>query len=195
MDEYIFKQVDFDNPSFWFILEDKLKWLVGGLFLYDPYFKTYELKGNERVLDFGCGGGAGSRSLLKILNKDGHLTSVDISRYWIDKTKKRLAGYDNVTCIEGDIRELDIPDSSFDVISVIHVIHDIAPVERKSVISVISQKLAKRGVVYIREPVRKSHGIAIEELRALFDISGLEEISYKITKSEYIGAFQKRVTL
>jgi len=149
------------------------------------------LKGNEKVLDFGCGGGTGSRSLLKILNKGGHLTCVDVSRYWINVTKKRLAGYDNVTCLEGDIRELDITDSSFDVISIVHVIHDIAPAERQSVVDVITQKLAKQGVLYVREPVRKSHGIAVEELRALFSNAGLAVISYKTTKSEYTAAFRK----
>jgi ubiquinone/menaquinone biosynthesis C-methylase UbiE len=167
---------------------------VGGPLLYGLYFRTYGLKGDEKVLDFGCGGGAGSRSLLKILNKGGHLTCVDLSRYWIDKAKKRLAGYDNVVCLGGDIRKLNLSDSTFDVVSITHVIHDIAPVEGKNIIRIISQKLTKQGVVYIREPVRKSHGIAIEELRALFGSTGLSEINCKTTKSEYMGVFRKGVS-
>ena len=56
-----FKEYDFEHPSTIFVLEDKLKGLLGGPLLYNPYFITFGLKGNERVLDFGCGGGAGSR--------------------------------------------------------------------------------------------------------------------------------------
>lgn len=127
MSDHNFKQYDFEHPSTLFILEDKLKGLLGGHLLYNPYFKTFRLKGNERVLDLGCGGGAGSRCLANLLTKGGHLTCVDVSNYWIEKTRNRLKKYSNVECKSGDIRELDIQDSSFDIISAIHVVHDIAP--------------------------------------------------------------------
>ena len=60
MVNYDFKGYDFEHPSALFILEDKLKGILGRPLLYNPYFKTLGLKGNESVLDFGCGGGAGS---------------------------------------------------------------------------------------------------------------------------------------
>jgi SAM-dependent methyltransferase len=106
-----FKQYDFEHPSILFILEDKLKGLLGGSLLYNPYFKTFGLKGNESVLDFGCGGGVGSQCLANLLDKGGHLTCIDVSRYWIERARKRLDKYSNVECKSGDIRELDIPDS------------------------------------------------------------------------------------
>jgi 2-polyprenyl-3-methyl-5-hydroxy-6-metoxy-1,4-benzoquinol methylase len=189
--DYEFKGYDFENPSTLFILEDKLKGLLGGPLLYNPYFKTFGLKGNESVLDFGCGGGAGSLCLAHLLSKDGHLTCVDVSRHWIEKAKKRLAKYDNVECKSGDIRELDISDSSFDVISTIHVIHDIAPTERQSIVRILSQKLKEGGLLFIREPIKKSHGMPVEEIRALLSDAGLNEIEHKETKSEYIGKYQK----
>ena len=52
-----FQEYDFEHPSILLVLEDKLKGLLGGSLLYNPYFKTFGLKGNERVLDFGCGRG------------------------------------------------------------------------------------------------------------------------------------------
>jgi ubiquinone/menaquinone biosynthesis C-methylase UbiE len=186
-----FKGYDFENPTTLFILEDKLKGLLGGPLLYNPYFKTFGLKGNERVLDFGCGGGAGSRCLANLLNKDGHLTCIDLSGYWIAKARKRLEKYSNVECKSGDIRELDIPDSSFDVISAIHVVHDIAPAERQDTVKTLSQKLKALGLFFIREPVKKSHGMLVEEIRTLLSDAGLNEIEHKETKSEYIGKYQK----
>lgn len=191
MSDYDFKEYDFERPSILFVLEDILKGLIGGPLLYNPYFKTFGLKGNERVLDFGCGGGAGSRCLANLLSKDGHLTCVDVSRHWIAKARKRLGKYSNVECKSGDIGELDISDSSFDVISAIHVIHDIAPQERQDIVKALSRKLKEGGLLFIREPTKKSHGMPVEEIRALLSDAGLKEIKHKETKSEYMGKYQK----
>ena len=191
MNDHNFKEYDFEHPSVLFILEDMLKGSIGGPLLYNPYFKTFGLKGNERVLDFGCGGGAGSRCLDNLLDKGGHLTCVDISRYWIAKARKRLDKYSNVNCMSGDIRELDISDSSFDVISAIHVVHDIAPAERQDIVKTLSQKLRADGLLFIREPVKKSHGMPVEEIRTLLSYAGLNEIEHKETKTEYMGKYQK----
>jgi len=186
-----FRGYDFEHPSVLFILEDKLKGLLGGLLLYNPYFKTFGLKGNESVLDFGCGGGAGSRCLANRLGKDGHLTCIDVSKYWIRKARKRLGKYPNIECKAGDIRELDIPNSSFDVISTIHVIHDIAPTKRQDIVKALSQKLKIGGLFFIREPIKKSHGMPVEKIRALLSGAGLNELEHKETKSDYMGKYQK----
>ena len=86
---------------------------------------------------------------------------------------------------------MDIPDSSFGVISAVHVIHDIPPAERQGTVKTLSQKLKAGGFLFVREPVKKSHGIPIEEIRALLSGAGLKEIKHKGTKSEYMGRYQK----
>ena len=190
---YKFEERDFEHPSILFVLEDMLKGLIGGPLLYYPFFRTFGLRGDEKVLDFGCGGGAGSRCLLKFLNGSARLTCVDTSNFWIEKAMKRLSKYGNVECLAGDIRELDISDSAFDVISIIHVIHDIPPAERQDTVKALSRKLKKDGTVFVREPTRKSHGMAVEEILALFSEAGMKEDGHKATKSEYMGRFQKPV--
>ena len=191
MSDYEFKEYDFEHPSILFVLEDILKGLIGGILLYNPYFKTFGLRGNEKVLDFGCGGGAGSRCLANLLEENGHLTCVDVSLYWIKKARKRLKKYSNVECKSGDIRELDVSDSSFDVISTIHVIHDIAPAAREDVVKTLSRKLKVGGTLFIREPTRQSHGMPVKEIQALMSYAGLKEIEHKETKSEYMGKYEK----
>ena len=186
-----FKQYDFEHPSTLFVLEDKLKGLLGRPLLYNPYFKTFGLKGNERILDFGCGGGAGSRCLANLLSKGGYLTCVDVSSYWIAKARKRLKKYSNVECKSGDIRERDMPDSSFDIISTIHVVHDISPADRQDIVKTLSQKLKAGGLFFIREPVKKSHGMPVEEIRTLLSGAGLKEIGHKVNKSDYMGKYHK----
>jgi len=190
MSDCEFKGYDFEHPSILFILEDKLKGLIGGPLLYNPYFRSFGLKGNENVLDFGCGGGAGSRCLAKLL-KDGHLTCVDTSHYWIEKAGKRLKKYSNVECKSENIRELGISDATFDIISTIHVIHDIPPADRQDIVKTLSQRLKVGGLFFIREPLKKSHGMPAEEIRALLSSVGLKEIEHKESKSEYTARYQK----
>ena len=190
MSDYPFKQVDFEKPSALFILEDLLKSLIGGPLLYKPYIKTFGLTGNENVLDFGCGGGVGSRCFANFLNEKGHLTCVDISNFWIKKASRRLKKYPNVECSVGDIRRLNIPDDSFDVISIFHVIHDIAPEERQDTINALCRKLKGNGTIFIREPIKKTHGMPVAEIRALLTNAGFREAEHEESKSEYRGSFQ-----
>jgi ubiquinone/menaquinone biosynthesis C-methylase UbiE len=191
MEEYQYKRVDFDKPSFLFLLEDRLKGLLGCPLYYGSYFQSFGLKGDEKVLDFGCGGGAGSRCLLKLLNRGGHLTCIDISDFWIERAKRRLRKSMNAECTAGDIRSLDIPDSSFDVITTIHTLHDIEPTERQAIVDALSRKMKSGGVLLIREPTKKSHGMPVEEIRTLMSNAGLRESGHKEIKSEYRGRFEK----
>lgn len=186
-----FKTYDFDHPSVLFRLEDKLKGLLGGPLLYNAYFQTFGLKGNENILDFGCGGGAASKCLVNLLKKEGHITCIDLSGYWIERARKRLGKYSNIECISGDIRTLDIPESSFDVISIIHVVHDINPEDRLDTVNTLSRKLKTGGSLFIKEPVKKPHGLSPEEIKDIFADTGLTEITHDTTKAEYTGKYQK----
>ena len=189
MGNYTYKQIDFDHPPFLFVLEDKPKNILGGPLLYNPYFKTFGLNGSERVLDFGCGGGAGSRCLAKLLNSSGHLTCVDISDYWITRAKHTLKKCTRVECMAGNIRELDILENSFDIISIIHVSHDIPPKDRQSIVDRLSKLLTLEGKIFLREPIKESHGIPIREIQSLLLNSGLTEVTSESGKSEYKGVY------
>jgi ubiquinone/menaquinone biosynthesis C-methylase UbiE len=195
MGDYEWKPIDFDHPSILFILEDMPKGFIGCPLFYNTYYRAFGLKGNEKVLDFGCGGGAGSRCLIRFLGNEAHLTCVDISRFWIDRAKRRLARFSNTTCRAGDIKTMDIPNCSFDVVTTIHTIHDIGPAERQEVIHALSKKLKDGGCFFIREPIKKSHGMPVEEIRSLLTNAGLNEIEHAITKSEYQGTFEKIIEL
>ncbi len=190
MAKYTFKQPDFEHPSFLFRLEDKLKDLLGGLF-YKPFINDFGMEGYENALDFGCGGGVEARFVLKNLRDGGRLTCIDLSDYWIRRAKKRLEKYTNVVCLQGDIRQLDIPDNSFDLIFTIHVIHDIAPADRQSTVNALAQKLKPGRAFFIWEPTKISHGMAVEEIRELLSKAGLQESSFNQTKTAYRGKFIK----
>ena len=191
MSEDTFKTRDFDNPSILFKLEDVLMGLIGGPFYYNPHYKTYGLQGGECVLDFGCGGGAGSQCLIKLIGEKGHLTCIDLSNYRIRKAEERLKKYPNAECIAGDIRNIHVPDSLFDVISVIHVIHDIPPADRQGTVNELLRTLKTGGKLFIWEPTKPSHGMPAEEIRKLLTEAGLDEAECDANDSKYKGKYVK----
>ena len=191
MCKYNFGSRDFDNPSFLFLLEDFLNNLFGGKFNYNSYYGSFGLDGAESILDFGCGGGVGSRVLAKQLGDRGSLTCVDLSGYWVKKAENRLMNYHKVEILQGDIRELAIPDSSFDVINIHNVLHDVVPEIRQGITSRLSDLLKPEGRIFIKERTELSHGMPVEEIRVLFKRSGLIESNFSEDKSCYSGKYIK----
>jgi ubiquinone/menaquinone biosynthesis C-methylase UbiE len=180
---------DFDHPSFWFITEDKLKNLFRSAY-YGKDIQSLDLKGDESVLDFGCGGGTASRYIMDFLTERGHLLGVDTSAYWINIASRRLKKYPNATFKVGDIRTMNLPEGSMNVIMTFHVLHHIEPAERLSVVQELSRLLKEDGRLYIRERIEASHGIPAAELRSLLSRVGLNEVHHALSKSEYRGLFK-----
>ncbi len=183
---------DFDNPSALFRFEDWLKGLIGGRLFYHPYFETRGgFRGDEEVLDFGCGGGVGTRCIAAKLTQGGRVTGVDISAYFTAKAQKRLSGYANARVMRGAITDLALPQQSFDLISIIHVIHDIMKEKRAETVLTLAGVLKHRGRLWIWEPTRQSHGMPAEEIRRLMAEAGLREVSAENEGSSFKGIFEK----
>lgn len=182
---------DFEHPSVFFILEEAVKCHVIGPLVYDRYFRTFRLKGNETILDFGCGGGASALRLMKIISENGAVSALDTSKYWITKAEKRLVSYPNAKCFFGDIRNMGFPDDSFDVIVILYVLHHVPSDVRRETVDVMSRVLKTGGMLHIWEPVKKSHGIPAADIREVMTGSGLVEVLCKETGSWYRGSYTK----
>lgn len=78
----------------------------------------------KNLLDIGCGAGNYS---LKMLTKiaDLNCTLVDLSKPMLDKAKERVSAKTNnkVETIQGDIREVELKEKSFDIILAGAVLH------------------------------------------------------------------------
>lgn len=78
----------------------------------------------QNLLDIGCGAGNYS---LKMLTKiaDLNCTLVDLSKPMLDKAKERVSAKTNntVETIQGDIREVNLKENSFDIILAGAVLH------------------------------------------------------------------------
>ena len=156
--------------------------------IYKAYLKKLPLKGSEKVLEFGSGGGACSRHLVKILSKGGKLTCVDTSEYYISKARKRLQKFDNIEFLNGDVRKTEMPYSSFDVVLIHFAFHHVAKNEKQDIMNTLASKLKKNGTVFIREPTdEKGAELPVEEIRTLMKKAGLEEVESGMKKIMLAG--------
>lgn len=188
--EYKFVKYNFDNPSLLEIIENEIVLgLLSGIY-HEPNIKRQMLKGNEKVLDFGCGNGMGSKYLAKKLNK-GTLVCLDTSNYWLSKAKKRLKHYENVLFEQNSIFDAMIDNNSLDAVNISYVLHDIEPYMRKNTILKITEKLKDKGKLYIFEPTKYSHGIAVQEIYGHMKNAGLVLVNEEIMKNKYWGQFEK----
>ena len=185
---------DFDNPSFLFRLEDRLKSLLGEPLMYRPFFtRQGGFRGSERVLDYGCGGGVSTRCIAAMLTQGGKVTGIDVSQYFVELAQRRLQSFPNAEVLRGDIRKLAIEEGAYDVVSVIHVIHDIVAEERLPTVQALARALKPGGRLWILEPTRMSHGMPVAEIRELANKAGLTEVESEIGKNSFRGIFQKAV--
>ena len=163
-------------------------------FNYKNYVSRINLQENEKVLEVGCGGGNLSRFLAEKLPL-GELICIDISEYWINKARKRLGNYENIDFRHGDFLDFN-KNNYFDAIVVHYVLHDIE--ERKKAIDIMVRSLKDKGRIFIREPIRKNHGMSSEEIKSLMSKNGFSEQSFKegysfpIRGKVYEGVFQAR---
>ena len=164
---------------------------------YKRYVDSFGLMGNERVLDYGSGSGRISRHIAqRLLQDNGHLTCVDVSRVWMHTIRKRLQKYPNVDFQLGDIDALDLPDASYDVEVMHFVLHHIDQSVRHEKVDALSRKLKMGGRLFMREPTRVAHGTPLDEIRQVLTAAGLRERESKMERSlvmgrVYDGVFEK----
>jgi len=69
--------------------------------------------------------------------------------------------------------------------------------ERRKVVNIMSKCLKSKGIIYIREPTRKNHGMPSTEIEELLFSTGLEKLSsregysFPIRGKVYEGIFKK----
>lgn len=151
-------------------------------FLRSPYNRSFarglDLKGNERVLEFGSGSGAVSRHLARLLGRKGRLVCVDTSSGLMAIARKRLKNWSNVEFHDADLPTLHLSKGSFDVVVVHFALHDVPTPLRASLVREMARLLKAGGRLILREPTRPGHGMSPQEARDLARSAGLIEESY-----------------
>ncbi len=164
---------------------------------YRGFVGSLGLKGDEKVLDFGCGPGSASKFIAQTLEKGGgELTCLDISKTWIERARKHLNRFSNVAYYAQDIKKWDEKNNYFDAVVIHSMLHDIDKSEREEVVRTLAEKMKPGAKLFIREPTKECHGMQSEEIRELMSKSGLKETDSEKTKIFmmgviYTGIFRK----
>ncbi|HEU5011019.1 MAG TPA: class I SAM-dependent methyltransferase [Roseiflexaceae bacterium] len=161
---------------------------------YKGYVAQLELRGNERVLDFGCRGGELAAWLAPLLLRGGGtLACIDTSQRWLRVAQRRLRGYPNVTFKQGELAALDVPAASFDVVLIDGTLHTFEAAQQFDSVRRLVHILVDGGRLFIREPLRFIKPTKIRWLMAqnsLFETDS--NIAVVATQGEvYEGVFRK----
>lgn len=182
--------MSFTDPSKTTILAHEFFWFKIIKGYYRQFVRSLDLRGDEKVLDFGCGPGAASKFIAQALEKgNGELTCFDISEKWIERAKKHLRRFSNVEFKTADIRTWDGRNDYYDKVVVHIMLHDIPPSERPEVIKALAQKMKPGATLVIREPTKEGHGIKPQEIQELMNREGLKEIVSGLAKITLMGTY------
>jgi len=111
------------------------------------------------LLDIGCGAGNYSLKILERL-PNLNVTLIDLSRPMLDRAVERVsrATSGKVTALQGDIRELPIGESKFDVICAAAVLHHLRTDEEwRQVFSKLHAALKPGGSLWISDFIEHSN--------------------------------------
>ncbi|MEA3414228.1 MAG: class I SAM-dependent methyltransferase [Nanoarchaeota archaeon] len=164
-------------------------------FNYKNYVNRLNLQSNQQILEVGSGGGNLSGFLAKKIPY-GRLVCLDNSEYWIDKSRKRLKNFRNIEFNLGNILNFD-KENYFDVSIIHYVLHDIT--NKKRAVDILNKSLKDKGLIYIREPTRKNHGMSSEEIERLMFLTGLKKLfsgegySFPLKGKVYESVWKKKL--
>ncbi|HUX06915.1 MAG TPA: class I SAM-dependent methyltransferase [Acidobacteriota bacterium] len=156
---------------------------------YKKFADTFDLKGSEKVLDFGGGTGALSRHVAERLRDGGSVVVLDASVGWIETGAKRLRRYRNIEFIAGDQNTLSQMKAGFDVITIHFMLHDIDKAQRQEAVNALSEALKPGGVLYIREPTSGRHGMQAAEIIDLMASADLRKTASSEGRAFLLGRF------
>jgi tRNA (cmo5U34)-methyltransferase len=112
----------------------------------------------RHVLDVGCGAGNYTLKLLEGL-PGLDVTLIDLSKPMLDRATERIgpATAGHVTVIQGDIREIELPEQAFDIILAAAVLHHLrTDTEWRNVFAAFHRALRPHGSVWVFDLVESS---------------------------------------
>ena len=158
-----------NSPDHWSILENRARWL----------FDTLPLTEGSRILDLGCGNGVLDICLARL---GAQVTGVDLIGPVLDEARS-LAQQESVTFICEDLRELNLPPATFDVVLIFGLAGLMGASDDAALIAASRRWLAASGNIMIDcplEPAQRLHSWSRE-----FD-DGVLEVEWEYDPSSRI---------
>lgn len=117
-----------------------------------------------RVLEVGCGEGAGAETLLTRLGA-AHVTAIDLDPTQVARARRRLADRPDATVQQGDITTLPMADASVDAVADFGIIHHVP--DWRAAVAEVARVLAPGGQFLFEEVT--SHALNRATYRLLFE--------------------------
>ena len=89
-----------------------------------PRLKRLSTGKADKVLEVGCGQGAGARIIYEMFSPEQYF-GIDLDPRMIRRAKRKAGDLPNATFIEGDVSSLDFPDASFDLVMDFAIVHHV----------------------------------------------------------------------
>ncbi len=150
---------------------------------YKEYLNSFKIKGNEAILEFGCGEGDLSKGIVKKLDKGGYLTCSDISDLSLKELKTTLRRYDNINYCFGDIRKMNMDYKIYDKIILNSILEFIPKDERLSYVKFLLLLLKPKGKFFVRQSISTHEGISSTEVRKIMRQAKMIEGHYQFDKA------------
>jgi ubiquinone/menaquinone biosynthesis C-methylase UbiE len=174
------------EPSNWSVYMQQALRPISKRYLYNQYVNSLPLRPDSKILEFGSGIGVMAELFARRLN-DGELTCVDISDRYLSKARKNLRDYPNTSFVRGRLTKLNIEESEYDAINIHFVLHDIEKKDREQLICEMYRLLKPGGKVFVREPLKESHGMPAAEINELFLDAGFYPVYEEDKKVRFRG--------
>jgi tRNA (cmo5U34)-methyltransferase len=137
----------------------------------------------RHVLDVGCGAGNYTLKLLESLpNIDA--TLIDLSQPMLNRAKERVkqATTGRIKAIQGDIRDVELPEGEFDIVLAAAVLHHLrTDQEWRDVFTAFHRALRPGGSVWVFDLVESSIPAVQELMRQRYGeyLTGLKDEAYR----------------
>jgi ubiquinone/menaquinone biosynthesis C-methylase UbiE len=181
----------FENPPLVQIVADRLVAPLLGPGRFSRLLDAAGLTEGERVLDFGCGGGIGAKTIAERIGPGGRVACVDVSGFWMGVCRRRLHRFAKVDFYQGKLQDLPVPDAAFDLVFVRFVLRFIGEKDRRSVFGALAAKLAAGGRMLVCEKTSPRGGIPAHTIRALAAAAGLTETHAALAGAQITLVFSK----
>ncbi|WDI45035.1 class I SAM-dependent methyltransferase [Bremerella sp. P1] len=151
---------------------------------------TAHLPGAKHVLDIGCGAG---NYTLKLLERISGLscTLIDLSQPMLDRAKQRLSQStaEEVITLQRDIREVELPDETYDVVMAAAVLHHLRDdADWNNVFRKIHQAMRPGGIFLVSDLVTSDLPAAEEVQRNRYGeyLTDFRDDDYRQAVFDYI---------
>ncbi len=159
--------------------------LVGGTLLqgyYRRFARGLPLQRETKVLDYCAGSGILSEKIAARLDA-GQLVAADVSRVWWWRAVKRLAWLDHVRCAQVTGFDEIIQGGDYGAVIVHFALHDFPPQVRPQVLRQLMRNLKPSGVIHLREPIGRNHGMPLFALINLLEATKQLAYEYELGRA------------